>query len=172
MYAGDGFGQVSGSGGGFSLYAGSAQAAPGDGGGFSLFAGDAIIDGNGGNVVLQAGIGIDAGSGGVNGSIFFKLNGSTRGTYSGVTYGLTLNSSLSGITLTVGKSGTAGTAALQIAGTSAGQPALRVETSATTGGTTPTWTAPTNKPGAAAGTVTHWLPISIAGTTRYIPCWS
>ena len=172
MYAGDGFGQVSGSGGGFNLYGGSAQAAPGNGGGLGLFGGNATVDGNGGGLILQAGTGIDAGSGGVNGSIFFKLNGSTRGTYSGVTYGLTLNSSLSGITLTVGASGTAGTAALQIAGTSAGQPALRVNTSATTGTQTATWTAPTNKPGAALGTVVTWLPISIAGTTRYIPCWS
>jgi len=171
MYAGDGFGQLSGSGGGFSLQAGSAQNAPGNGGGFSLIAGNATIDGNGGNLVLQAGIGIDAGSGGVNGSIVFKLNGSIRGTYSGVTYGLTLNSSLSGITLTVGASGTAGTAALQIAGTSAGQPALRVDTSATIGTQIATFAA-SNKPGTGTTAPTKWLPINLDGTKYYIPCWT
>jgi len=171
MYAGDGYGQIAGSGGGFNLQAGSAQAAPGDGGGLGLYAGNATVDGNGGNVILQAGIGIDAGSGGVNGSIKFNLNGSTRGTYSGVTYGLTLNSSLSGITLTVGKSGTAGTAAIQATATSVGEVALRVNTSATTGAQTATFTA-TNKPGTGTTAPTKWLPINLDGTKYYIPCWT
>jgi hypothetical protein len=169
MQAGDSAALVSGDGGGFTLLSGNSSAPSGNGGAVNLRSGDSIVGGNGGAFYITSGVGA---GGGVNGDIVVSPGGVTSATFSGATNGLTLASSTSNFTLNVNKSGTAGTAALQIAGTSAGQPALRVETSATTGTQTATWTAPTNKPGAALGTVVTWLPISIAGTTRYIPCWS
>lgn len=50
----------------------------------------------------------------------------------------------------------------------AGTPALRIDVSATTGAATPTLGAV--KPGANTA-ASQWLPISINGTTMYIPCW-
>jgi hypothetical protein len=50
----------------------------------------------------------------------------------------------------------------------AGTPALRIDVSATTGTATPT--LGTVKPGANTA-ASQWLPISINGTTMYIPCW-
>jgi hypothetical protein len=51
----------------------------------------------------------------------------------------------------------------------AGNPAIRVDVSATTGTATPTGLG-TVKPGAATA-ASQWLPISINGTTMYIPLW-
>ena len=59
-----------------------------------------------------------------------------------------------------------------LAGISAGTAALGINSSATTGAQTATWTAPTNKPGAASGVVSKWLPISLDSTTYYIPAWT
>ena len=167
MYAGAGFGQISGDGGSFSLIAGNATVF-GSGGGFSLLGGDAATDGNGGGVVFRSGIG--AGTG-VNGDIQFRPGGSLKGTYSGATRGLTLSSSTSGFTLDVKASGTAATSALQIAATGVGETALRVNTSATTGAQTATFTA-TNKPGTGTTAPSKWLPINLDGTKYYIPCWT
>jgi len=62
---------------------------------------------------------------------------------------------------------------LTATGTAAGTAALRLDTTATNAGTqTATWTAPTNKPGAAAGVVSQWIPIDLDGTTYYIPAWT
>jgi len=174
-----------GNGGPISFTGGAGQGnTNGKGGSISFFGGlgNAIVNGDGGSINFFSGGSASHASGNMlfqtnstyltqPGRIDFNI-GVTLALRIGVNRNINIGTPTSGISLTVGASGAAGTAALQIAGTSAGQPALRVDTSATTGGTTPTWTAPTNKPGAAAGTVTHWLPINIAGTTRYIPCWS
>ena len=61
---------------------------------------------------------------------------------------------------------------LHVYGTAAGTAALRLDTTATTGAQTATWTAPTNKPGAASGVVTKWIPVNLDGTTYYIPAWT
>jgi hypothetical protein len=62
---------------------------------------------------------------------------------------------------------------LTTTGTAAGTASLRLNTTATNAGTqTATWTAPTNKPGAAAGVVSQWIPIDLDGTTYYIPAWT
>jgi hypothetical protein len=62
---------------------------------------------------------------------------------------------------------------LTTTGTAAGTAALRLNTTATNAGTqTATWTAPINKPGAAAGVVSQWIPIDLDGTTYYIPAWT
>ena len=133
-----------------------------------MLGGDAATDGNGGGVVFRSGIG--AGTG-VNGDIQFLPGGTLKGTYSGATRGLTLSSSTSGFTLDVKASGTAATSALQIAATGVGETALRVNTSATTGAQTATFTA-TNKPGTGTTAPTKWLPINLDGTKYYIPCWT
>ena len=63
--------------------------------------------------------------------------------------------------------------ALAVTGTAAGTAALRLDTTATNAGTqTATWTAPTNKPGAALGVVSRWIPVNLDGTTYYIPAWT
>ena len=62
--------------------------------------------------------------------------------------------------------------ALAVTGTAAGTAALRLDTTATTGAQTATWTAPTNKPGAASGVVSKWIPVNLDGTTYYIPAWT
>jgi hypothetical protein len=59
-----------------------------------------------------------------------------------------------------------------LTGTAAGTPALSIATSATTGAQTATFSA-TNKPGAATQTSpTKWLPVTLDGTTYYIPAYS
>jgi hypothetical protein len=68
--------------------------------------------------------------------------------------------------------GTAPSSKLHVLGTAAGTAALRIDTSAAVGSQTATWTAPTNKPGAASGVVTKWIPINLDGTTYYIPAWT
>jgi collagen type VII alpha len=104
----------------------------------------------------------------------------TTGTSSNVTYGMNVaptgefsvpapNSGGTGINMTI-KAGQLGSAALRISSTLAGQPALIVNTSATTGAQTATFTA-TNKPGTATSSPAGWLPIQCDGTIYYIPIW-
>jgi hypothetical protein len=168
MQAGDSAALVSGDGGGFNLLSGNSLAPSGNGGGVNLRSGDAIVGGNGGVFYITSGVGA---GGGVNGDIVVSAGGVTSATFSGATNGLTLASSISNFTLSVGASGTAGTAGLQIAATSAGNVALRVNTSATIGTQIATFTA-TNKPGTATTAPTKWLPINLDGTKYYIPCWT
>jgi hypothetical protein len=176
-------------GGNVAIYGGGDESVVGGNAGGVDVRGGGTVNGTAGNASFRGGDVDSSGLGtGVAGSIFFNAGADLAGfgndgeitfstasatvTFSGTTGECTFTGGSGGTTVVMGASSSAGVPALQIAGQSAGQPALRVNTSATTGGTTPTWTAPTNKPGAAAGTVTHWLPISIAGTIRYIPCWS
>jgi hypothetical protein len=79
------------------------------------------------------------------------------------------NSGGSGIALTL-KCGALGTAALQLAGTIAGNSALIINSSATTGSQTATFTA-TNKPGTATSAPAGWLPITCDGVQYYTPIW-
>ena len=60
-----------------------------------------------------------------------------------------------------------------VLGTAAGTAALRLDTTATNAGTqTATWTAPNNKPGAASGVVSRWIPVNLDGTVYYVPAWT
>jgi len=176
-------------GGNVIIYGGPDQSVIGGTAGGVDVRGGGTVNGTAGNASFRGGDVDAAGSGtGVAGSIFFNAGADLAGfgndgaitfstasatvTFAGATGECTFAGGSGGTTVVMGASSTAGVPALQIAGQAAGQPALRVNTSATTGTQTATWTAPTNKPGAALGTVVTWLPISIAGTIRYIPCWS
>jgi hypothetical protein len=79
------------------------------------------------------------------------------------------NSGGTGVTLTL-NAGILGTAALKISSVIAGQPALIINSSATTGAQTATFTA-TNKPGTATSSPAGWLPIQCDGTIYYAPIW-
>jgi hypothetical protein len=79
------------------------------------------------------------------------------------------NTGGSGVTLTL-SSGALGTAALQVTGTLAGNSAIIVNNSATTGTRTATFTA-TNKPGTATSSPAGWLPITCDGVQYYTPIW-
>ena len=61
--------------------------------------------------------------------------------------------------------------AVTLYGTAAGTPLLNLNTTATTGSQTATFTA-TNKPGSGTTAPTKWLPVSLDGTTYYIPAWT
>lgn len=74
-----------------------------------------------------------------------------------------------GITLTL-KAGALGTAALKVSSPFAGQAAIIVNSSATTGAHTATFTA-TNKPGTATSSPAGWLPIICDGVTYFTPIW-
>jgi hypothetical protein len=74
-----------------------------------------------------------------------------------------------GITLTL-SAGALGTAALQVTGTLAGNSAIIINSSATTGTQTATFTA-TNKPGTATSSPAGWLPITCDGVQYYTPIW-
>jgi hypothetical protein len=74
-----------------------------------------------------------------------------------------------GITATL-KAGALGTTPLKISSTLSGQPALIINSSATTGTQTATFAA-TNKPGTATSSPAGWLPIICDGTVYYIPIW-
>ena len=67
--------------------------------------------------------------------------------------------------------GAAGQLTLTVAGNGAGNASIGINTSATTGTQTATFTA-TNKPGTATTAPTKWLPINLDGTKYYIPCWT
>jgi hypothetical protein len=105
---------------------------------------------------------------------------STRGTSQNVTYGMQLattgevtipapNAGGTGISLTL-KAGQLGTAAIRVSSTLAGQPAIIVNNSATTGAQTATFAA-TNKPGTATSSPAGWLPIQCDGTIYFTPIW-
>jgi len=132
---------------------------------------DAAGSGTGvaGNITFSAGQ--DLAGFGNDGLISFST-ASTTVTFAGATGICTFTGGTSGTTVVMGASSTADVPALQIAGQAASRVALRINTSATTGAQTATWTAPTNKPGAALGTVSKWLPINLDGTKYYIPCWT
>jgi hypothetical protein len=53
----------------------------------------------------------------------------------------------------------------------AGTAGLRIDSSATTGARTATFTA-TNKPGSGTTAPSNWLPVLLDGTLYYIPCWT
>ena len=102
---------------------------------------------------------------------------------SGVHYWLNAPSGTAGNTITFTQAmtldasgnlgiGTTPSSKLHVLGTAAGTAALRLDTTATTGAQTATWTAPTNKPGAASGVVSKWIPVNLDGTTYYIPAWT
>jgi hypothetical protein len=104
----------------------------------------------------------------------------TVGTSANVAYGFQIattgevtldapNSGGTGITLTL-KAGVLGSAALRLIGTSPGNSALIVNTSATTGAQTATFAA-TNKPGTTTSAPAGWLPITCDGVQYYTPLW-
>jgi hypothetical protein len=105
---------------------------------------------------------------------------STVGTSSLSAYGLNIattgevtipapNTGGTGISLTL-YAGAIGTSALELNGTLAGNSALIVNTSATTGAQTATFSA-TNKPGTSASAPAGWLPITCDGVQYYAPMW-
>lgn len=79
------------------------------------------------------------------------------------------NTGGSGVSLTL-NAGAIGSAALKLTGTLAGNSALIVNNSATTGAQTATFVA-TNKPGTAASSPAGWLPITCDGVQYYTPIW-
>ncbi len=79
------------------------------------------------------------------------------------------NSGGTGISLTL-NAGSLGTSALQISANLPGNSALIVNSSATTGVRTATFTA-TNKPGTATSSPAGWLPITCDGVQYYTPIW-
>jgi hypothetical protein len=87
----------------------------------------------------------------------------------GVLGGSTMTYSSASGSFTISASASA--QALVLNGLSAGTAALRVNTCATTGAQTATFTA-TNKPGSGTTAPTKWLPVVLDGTTYYIPCWT
>jgi len=79
------------------------------------------------------------------------------------------NTGGTGISLTL-KSGVLGSSALRVTGTLAGNSAIIVNSSATTGAQTATFTA-TNKPGTTTSSPAGWLPITCDGVQYYTPIW-
>ena len=63
-----------------------------------------------------------------------------------------------------------GANALVLAGNAAGTAVLRLNTQATTGAQTATFTA-TNKPGSGTTGPDKWIPINLDGTTHYVPAF-
>jgi len=143
-----------------------------------------IIGGSGNSF----GLWITAGTGGgdtaivvqnLAGSIsFFAIDGDGHGNLgptatTGFTWttggAFTLAAPTSGDALSV--SNVSGANALTVNGNAAGTAVVRLNTQGTTGAQTASFSA-TNKPGAASGSPQSWLPVSIDGTTRYIPCFS
>lgn len=104
----------------------------------------------------------------------------TVGTSSKVAFGMIIaptgevtipapNTGGTGISLTL-VAGELGSAPLQISSTLPGNSALIINSSATTGAQTATFTA-TNKPGTAASAPAGWLPITCDGVQYYTPIW-
>ena len=104
------------------------------------------------------------------GAINFATGGGTGRGGINASGNWTANAPASGDTLTIAT--TSGNNGLVVNGTSAGTAVLRFNTQATTGAQTATWTAPTNKPGAASGSVTKWIPVNVDGTTLYVPAFN
>jgi hypothetical protein len=84
------------------------------------------------------------------------------------TGGVTIAAPSSGDALKV--TNVAGANALVLAGNAAGTAVLRLNTQATTGTQTATFTA-TNKPGSGTTGPDKWIPISLDGTTHYVPAF-
>lgn len=104
----------------------------------------------------------------------------TTGTSTGSAYGMNIattgeitipapNTGGSGVSLTL-KTGTLGITPLRLIGTLAGNSAIIINSSATTGTQTATFTA-TNKPGTATSAPAGWLPITCDGVQYYTPIW-
>jgi hypothetical protein len=104
----------------------------------------------------------------------------TTGTSTNVSYGIGIDvtgefifaapaAGGTGITLTL-NAGALGTEALAVIGTLAGNSAIAVNNSATTGAHTATFTA-SNKPGTATSAPAGWLPITCDGVQYYTPIW-
>lgn len=104
----------------------------------------------------------------------------TTGTSSNSTYGPKIavtgevsfaapNSGGTGITLTL-NAGSKGTSPLKVSSVVAGNSTIIVNSSATTGAQTATFTA-TNKPGTATSSPAGWLPITCDGVQYYTPIW-
>lgn len=81
---------------------------------------------------------------------------------------ITVAAPISGDALTV--SNLAGANALVVTGNSAGTAVIRLNTQATTGAQTATFSA-TNKPGTGTTAPTKWMPVNVDGTTMYFPLW-
>ena len=79
------------------------------------------------------------------------------------------NAGGTGLSLTL-KAGALGSAPLRVSSTIAGQNALIINSSATTGAQTATFAA-TNKPGTATSAPTAWLPLVCDGVQYYMPLW-
>jgi len=79
------------------------------------------------------------------------------------------NTGGTGVTLTL-NTGSLGSAALEIFAPLPGASAIIVNSSATTGAQTATFTA-TNKPGTATSSPAGWLPITCDGVQYYTPIW-
>ena len=79
------------------------------------------------------------------------------------------NTGGSGVTLTL-KGGALGTTPLQISSPLPGNSAIIINSSATTGAQTATFTA-TNKPGTATSSPAGWLPVTCDGVQYYTPIW-
>lgn len=105
---------------------------------------------------------------------------STVGTSANVPYGINIaatgevtipspNSGGTGISLTL-NAGALGSAPLKVSAPVAGNSAIIINNSATTGAHTATFTA-TNKPGTATSSPAGWLPITCDNVQYYIPIW-
>lgn len=81
---------------------------------------------------------------------------------------ITASAPTGGDTLTT--TNVAGGNALVVNGNAAGTAVIRLNTQATTGAQTATFSA-TNKPGSGATAPTKWVPLNIDGTTMYFPLW-
>lgn len=105
---------------------------------------------------------------------------STQGLSTNVTYGPQIAttgevilpapaSGGTGITLTL-TAGVLGTTLLKVTANLPGQPAIIINSAATTGAQTATFAA-TNKPGTATSSPAGWLPIQCDGVLYYTPIW-
>ena len=177
--SGDGYGYSDGSGGLVYIRGGTGT------GGFAGNGGGITLETGGSNTHASGDILFTTGNGYITtpGRIDFKIGGnsaigisSNRQTtiYAGVS-GTTLQvlGGSSGTTMSVSASATSGQPTLNLAATGAGNPALQITSSGTTGTSTASFTA-TNKPGTNAQTQPAiWLPIKIGNTTvYYIPCFA
>lgn len=119
---------------------------------------------NGGDVTVSGGTATGSGTAG---QILLTTAGSTRATIS-PTGAITISAPTSGDALTV--TNVAGAKALAVNGNSAGTAVIILNTQATTGVQTATFTA-TNKPGSGTTAPDTWIPINLDGTVHYIPAW-
>jgi hypothetical protein len=100
-------------------------------------------------------------------ALVLGTNGAARLTIAS-TGGGTWAAPVSGDTLAL--TNVAGANALSVNGNAAGTAVLRLNTQATTGAQTATFTA-TNKPGSGTTSPNKWIPINLDGTTHYVPAF-